>query len=303
MVYGGECTARPCHTDVIDLDDPNKKCDGVPDYPVKADAPTGAIVDGTFVSCGGRPDYSGEVLSTCYKFGSSTELATLAKGRFAASSIAIHKKLWVTGGATDGGKKRFADSEVVDSSNGWSVSPGPNLPNAMSYHCLTRSHGSTIFLINEFKSWHYNFENQNIGNMKTVNWNDGPALKFKKISCVCGTIKDSSDDSKTIVVATGGWKRKETELLDTSDVSGETWLEGPDLSAKIAYGVGTTTIDSKTFLIVGGVDSTTEKKVNTIYRLQCHNMKCQWTTKDQTFQEKRQRFLAFIISSKQLDCK
>ena len=81
------------------------------------------------------------------------------------------------------------------------------------------------------ESWFYNFDNEEQG------WVQGPSLEVARAGHACGTLKDSENDGKTVVIAAGGHDKSSAEILDVTSKH-PVWLKGPDLPSNISYAAG-----------------------------------------------------------------
>ena len=120
--------------------------------------------------------------------------------------------------------------------NGPTISPGPDLPNAVSDHCVVNSDewmkaiiigGSIGGMVgpNVVDSTHiFCFDNQT--------WYQGPSLMHGRYMHSCGILKDGND---YILVTAGGigstgYPLTSVELYKPL-VAGNSWYAGPDLAA------------------------------------------------------------------------
>ena len=189
-------------------------------------------------------------------------IAEMSKKRQLAASVAVGKRLWVTGGL-DQTYREIQATEFVDPVNE-TVQAGPNLPGTFASHCILMVNTSTAMLIGnsigwQQESWFYNFEGQETG------WILGPDLNIGRSSHACGLIKDSESTGMMLVIAAGGEDERSTEsfVLGTHE-----WIMGPDLPYDVILN-GVSTPDQKTMLLLGGYnyDKKIEDKIAQFFTL------------------------------------
>ncbi len=248
--------------------------------------------------------WDGQYSDKCYKFGSTTPIATMNKKRSQAASAVVDKKLWVVGGR-DENWYHLTSTEFVDPATG-NVEFGPNLPKKSLAPCLV-SFNTTAMLIGgypapEDKTWTYNFMREN------KDWVAGPDLNTGRSNHACGILKDSFDEGQTIVVLAGGIINRDssTNGLKSTEIlvlGSDQWWAGPDLKYHIDDASGVTTPDGKSFLLVGGTNYDKNYKLeDTIFKLKCHNLECMWTEDDKKLQVGRDDFLVAFLPDSLLGC-
>ncbi len=228
----------------------------------------------------------------------------MTKHRKHAASCNVGNILWVTGGQ-DARGTNLKSTEFFDPSSG-TVEPGPDLPVATFAHCICMIESiSTAIIMGGFnntgKIWFYNFESPEQG------WVPGPDLNQRRAGHVAGVIKDSEDENKTFVITAGGnydgRGLKSTEILEvgSSADSEMKWIKGPDLPFRICTASSVVTPDDKSFLSVGGWNSDEQKTEDSIYKLQCHNLKWEWKKMDQKLKVARYAHIAAFVPDSVLD--
>ncbi len=242
----------------------------------------------------------GSASDKCYKFGFTTPIATMSNKRSYAVSAAVNNKLWVVGGENEHAYY-LTSTELVDPATG-SVEFGPVLPKPSQLSCIVLIN-TTAMLIGGYpdptdKTWTYNFEREEQG------WVPGPHLNAGRQGHACGIVKDSANDGKTIVIAAGGWDGwlglRSTEYFV---IGSNQWRAGPDLKYRIFAASGVTNPDGKSFLFVGGKNyDKSEKREDTIYKLECHNLICMWTQVDKKLGVGRYLTLATFFPDSLLGC-
>ena len=202
LVTGGICAfgGQSCPTDVINFDGQTETCDYLPNYPeAKNYGATGGLIgNDIYVSCGGKMWKYGKTSDRCYKFGSTTPIATMIKSRRYPASVVVNDKLLVAGGDNEN-EEALKSTEWIDPYTG-SVESGPDLPKQSYAPCLILVNSTAAIIIGGWpnpqnKTWLYNFERGYQG------WLAGPQLNTGRYAHACSIVKDSADDSKTIVIA------------------------------------------------------------------------------------------------------
>ncbi len=206
LVTSGSCVGNAvCPTEVINFDRQTKTCYSLPDYPENVFGATGRLIgNDTYVSCGGYIiGMHGPRTDKCYKFGSITPIATMRKSKNYAASVVIENKLWVVGGIQEDDYSNLYylnSTEFVEPANG-RVQPGPDLPKRKYAACILKMNSTSVFLIGGWpdpqETWLYNF------GMEDPVWERGKDLNTGRDKHACGIVKDSADESKTIVIVAG----------------------------------------------------------------------------------------------------
>ena len=179
------------------------------------------------------------------------------------------------------------------------VQNGPDLPKIAYQHCLVMVNSSTAMLIGgqqiKPETWFYNFDNAYQG------WTRGPDLNVGRVRHACGVIKDSADESKTIVVVAGGEFTKSSEILVVNSQP-LTWIIGPEMPNAINDASGIAAPDGKSFYFVGGNNWDRSGYEDAIYKLQCRNTNCTWTKMFQELKVARQEFVATFLPDSMVNC-
>ena len=189
-------------SEVVDLLDPESTCT---DLPYRKGIDIHKATGGLLISLDGEPiplvcggsigtssgccDISNEcfVIST----GNPTFSAMMESRNGAASAVLDDgARLWITGGSNSQVGK-LNSTEYI--SNTGQAIPGPELPEAMSAHCLVMLDDSTGMVINRGSSWIYNHW--------TNSWNPGPELIKETSARACGTVIDGMTGVKIVVAA------------------------------------------------------------------------------------------------------
>ncbi len=292
-----------CETEVFNYKGLNTKVCSLPAKSVQG--ATGGFVAGKFVVAGGHLKTTKERTDKIYQMGSAAAVATMIKKRFLAASCVVGNQLWNTGGVDQNGLK-LRSTETFDPNSG-SVDKGPDLPVASNSHCMCyiESISTAMFIggiSNRDKTWSYRVKNL------VEDWVPGPRLNQGRYNHVCGAIEDSADESKTIVIVAGGWNTnisdlKSTEILiiNSSIEEERKWIQGPDLPFRIYNAAGVVSPDGKSFLAIGGRNYFKRQNEDSIYKLQCHNLKCEWENMDQKLKVARSLAVADFVPDSVLD--
>ncbi len=153
-------------------------------------------------------------------------------------------------------------------------------------------------------------------NIDTSVWNQGPSLQRSRFEHSCGLLVDSIAEGVSIAVVTGGrghyskgfsgfieYPLRETELLVVQEsIQNGQWFSGPELFEPIMDAFQITTSDKKQFIIGEGMarddlDNAPYPSAR-LYRLQCFNLKCEWSRMKQILEQRRfLRAVAMLIPS------
>ena len=129
-------------------------------------------------------------------------------------------------------------------------------------------------------------------------------MNIGKHGHACGIVKDSIDESKTIVITAGG--RAGSDFIKFTEIfvlGSDHWKLGPDLDHRINDAFGITTPNGKSFLSIGGWNKDKFKYDEAIYKLDCHNLECSWSKVTlRKLGVGRSAFLAAFVPSSLLSC-
>ena len=92
---------------------------------------------------------------------------------------------------------------------------------------------------------------------------------------------------------------KSTEILVRGT---DQWGAGPNLKYGLYDASGVTTPDRRGFLFIGGYNWDDFKAEDTIYKLECRNLECEWNEVDEKLRMGRISFLAVFIPDSLLGC-
>ena len=129
-----------------------RKCKKIADFPKGVKMAAGALVSDTPLLCGGvghgalfdhRPGFT----SNCYAYDRKTNrwnvVANIKNDRYNHAAVAIAKRLWITGGDTNG--PFLASTEYIHLDG--TVQQGPDLPFATAQHCMVTLHDGRVMVI------------------------------------------------------------------------------------------------------------------------------------------------------------
>jgi hypothetical protein len=141
---------------------------------------------------------------------------------FSASLTLNSSHLWVTGGAN--GNERLQTSEFV--SIGQAAVQGPDLPYAVSEHCLVGVNSSTALLCGGYNGQDI-FNECHYMDLEDHSWSQGPSMMTKRALHSCGIFKSAAHQGRNIVIAAGGINNgaylDSVEMLDPTT---NTWNAG-----------------------------------------------------------------------------
>ncbi len=257
---------------------------------------TGGFVKNTPVICGGLGKKK-DCVDARHK---DKKLSTLRSGRYGASTVVIPSKakpgvdeLWILGGAKDINKPGQISTEYVLPFAYKASRPGPDLPEALAFHCALRLNATTVLVMGgwaprELTKRSYFFH------LPSQKWTSGPNLKKARCNFACGhTFLRGLKNPTLVAIAAGGvYKRASNSRTKTTEILRVTWNKpawfyGPDLPTEkggIGFASGLSTPDGR-FLFVGGNKSLKSGQLKSILELRC-NMQwqparslkdaCQW---------------------------
>ena len=144
--------------------------------------------------------------------------------------------LWITGGVIHNiteDEYLYTHSTLfveVYGPSGWSVYPGPDLPNTNWFHCMVNSDElMKAFSIGGMDEQYAALNGTQIFNSNDQTWEHGPSLMEPRADFGCGLLKDGNDH---ILIAVGGYNwfgiSNTVEMYNID--SGGGWYVGPVLS-------------------------------------------------------------------------
>jgi hypothetical protein len=212
LVTTGNPISTSVKSEVIDLDDASNICQNLEDYPIGVEGTVGGLLNqGDPLVCGGAFPYT----KSCHVVNEPGQSSEMLEERIYSASLTLNSShLWVTGGYNDG-NGYLQTSEFV--SIGQAAVKGPDLPYAVSDHCLVGVNSSTALLCGGYNGQSLN-ECQYM-DLEDHSWSQGPSMMTKRISHSCGIFKSAAHQGRNIVITAGGYNYDDTyldsvELLD-----------------------------------------------------------------------------------------
>ena len=99
LVTSGYPVNQGIHTEIIDLINPNIKCDNLQDLPVELDLAFGGLLENRPIICGGHSNLTYE--TNCYEIGTNEIIAELNQPRCCGANMVLNEDtLWISGGST-----------------------------------------------------------------------------------------------------------------------------------------------------------------------------------------------------------
>ena len=188
----------------------------------------GTLYDGRPTICGGD---SG---SECFYYSTLFErwqtYGRIDTQRVEAASVDLGGNRWLIAGGIDVGKTSPNRLEELSSSvifRGGVTRPGPELPAALSRHCLLRMNSSHLFLAGGYNRKTKSAREAYLFNHDEEKWTRLPDMKMRREDHGCAML----DGDKVIVFGGyGGSEFRETAVMEHSEIlslSTLTWSEGP----------------------------------------------------------------------------
>ncbi len=329
-------------TEVVVVENPSLHCEHMAHLPYFQDArqinAVGAWISGAPVVCVPRKYYYNYTMMVyindlklhCFYYQSETEqwvhFYRSGNYRRTAFGIALNDEtLWITGGEYNDAWEvnyKHNSTEIVQLDR---QGPGPYLPYSTELHCIIDMNDGSFLLTGGWEidnvppflkdlprdeTWFFN--------VQADKWTQGPTMSFSKMEHGCGLIYDSVSTETKIAVTLGGighWatKRmgdvpgiKETELWSENFNYGK-WKLGPDLPKPMTDMFSVATHDKKQLIVGGGRYHSSyicEEGHRHLYRLQCFDLKCEWTRLKQTlYYQRPERPVAFLMADDfEIDC-
>jgi hypothetical protein len=216
-------TGRPDDTsvksEVIDLEDASNICQTLDDYPIQVDGAVGGLVNQVDpLVCGGST-----FNHVCYVVNQPGQSSKMLESRVYSASLTLNSShLWVTGGRNTYGRQKQT-SEFV--SMGQDAVKGPDLPYAVSDHCLVGVNSSTALLCGGENNG--GIENEcHYMDLEDHSWSQGPSMMTTRRLHSCGIFKSAAHQGRNIVIAAGGYNGTSLDSVEFLDPTTNTWNEG-----------------------------------------------------------------------------
>jgi len=263
--------------EIMNKDGTTKLCSAKSKYPLKVVDAAGAMVGETMVICGGGYPLTPDCYEYCEVDKAWKKLSSMQTARNDAKAVALDGALWVTGG--DDRKYDALKSTEIMYLNG-TVKAGPELPEAISGHCIAQYESKTFFIWSD-NVWE--IDNVDINNLNGIQWKVGPKYNIKRRASGCGIVKSDAHGGRPLLVVAGGRDgnaKKTSEYLDFT-LPSPTWKLLSKEIPKRTYGYEeylkygpmiNPTLDGKGLLMAHYHD---------IYKWQCKSVEnCFWTYED-----------------------
>ncbi len=292
-------------SEVIDLDNPNNKCENLEPFPISVSGATGHLFHGNnALICGGSTH--GGSSNECYLFaGNPFPVLIMQEHRWYPTSVILDegRTIWIVGGRKweDNGDHRDHDSSEILDTTRWTTKSGPSMPDGLAGHSLVQINSNKVMLMGGYDgSVHYN--TTWFFDFRSKNWTRGPDLNIGRTSFAYGLIRDSSTVID-IVIVSGGHSNSQNEINSTEMwvVDSENWIMGPGLPFSFDGAAGVVTADGKSLILIGG-DDRNDTELQTLYMLQCFNLDCEWTKMEQELKVARHSMVAMLIPEANVTC-
>jgi hypothetical protein len=143
--------------------------------------------------------------------------------RYDSASLTLNSShLWVTGGRNGNGI--LQTSEFV--SIGQPSVQGPDLPYAVSRHCLVGVNSSTALLCGGENNGRIMLNECHYMDWEDHSWSQGPSMMTKRRRHSCGIFKSAAHQGRNIVIAAGGLNNDYLDSVEFLDLTTNTWIEG-----------------------------------------------------------------------------
>merc|ERR1719376_322530 len=249
----------------------DSSCQPIPDYPFHMVMGTAQNIENQLiVSCGS--DFNGRNTS-CYSLdltkSSETwkEYTQLSEWRMETTSVMLDKNnIWVPGGYNGTKTRTRYTTDIIDTITR-SSRQGPDLPEAMYYHCAAKLNEQYVFIGASYEFGKHAY----IVNVlkEPFEFKRLPDMKVDRNEGQCGFIRMKSGE-RAVIVAGGdssdGAMTSEIYLIDKNQ-----WIEGPKLPCDVRHASSVNT-DPKTFIFTGGYDCTETNDPGSIFQLDLNTM-------------------------------
>jgi hypothetical protein len=220
LVTTGNPTSTSVKSEVIDLEDASNICQDLEDFPIGVYGAVGGLLNqGDPLVCGGESYPSTFV---CYVVNQPGQSSEMLEERHDSASLTLNSThIWVTGGHNDNG--RLQTSEFV--SIGQPSVKGPDLPYAVSEHCIVGVNSSTALLCGGENNGGHSNECHYM-DLEDHSWSHGPSMMTKRAYHSCGIFKSAAHQGRNIVIAAGGSNGAWLDSVEFLDPTTNTWNEG-----------------------------------------------------------------------------
>ena len=256
-------------TELIDLDAKTSSYIK-PSFPHGMYIGFGGILNENILICGG---FYGFRLQDCYFWNlrngeTFNQSFPLLEPRSEGDGVMTTKGLWVTGGRTNNGLSKTTEFITLDR-----VIPGPNLPEEICCHCLTRINSTVIAMTGGSsgpdryspKTYFFHEDSQH--------WTRGPDMKESRYRHGCSIINNAGKQYLIVAGGYNGERLNSTEFLEIGTLGTGTanWVKGPILPEPMQEFRMVPTADSLGTIIIGGYDDSSMRS----YRDEVLELKCE----------------------------
>ena len=99
LVTSGYPVNQGIHTEIIDLINPDIKCDNLQDLPIELDLAFGGLLENRPIICGGHSNLTYE--TNCFEIGTNEIIAELNQPRCCGANMVLNEEtFWISGGST-----------------------------------------------------------------------------------------------------------------------------------------------------------------------------------------------------------
>ncbi len=285
--------------EIISLESSVTTCKNPPNFPLTVNAAIGGLgFKENPIICGGNQN--GTPSKTCYSLQNNMWVSSVSMNSVRVDAAAVQLqdgKLLGTGGIDDSNNK--LNSTEILTKEGWD-SKIPNLPVAISYHCMVTVNTKTVMVIGGWK------DNEAIGQtfyftFGEESWTEGPELKYNRGYHSCGRIRrDNSSQVMSIIVAGGLAIFSDLSSVEILDEGSNEWKAGPELPLGI-YNSEMVEDQNGGVVLIGGMLSSFEA-LDTLYQLPHGGQDAVWTKMEQKLRSGRNGPTAFLVPDNSVDC-
>ena len=259
LAVAGQLNKDQNLTSDVELIDPfkvNSNCAKPADYPLK----TSEITGSGGIVCGGSFE---NIYNKCFQYSNKNkswgDIGSLNdQYRYAASSVFLNGKYWISGGGLLNGRTSLITSEIFPDNHG-AFSMSADLPEQWRHHCMSKVNDTHIFVAGgDWSSKNAYLVDVSLDKFKFVKL---PPMLESRSGAACGTIvwlySSFTRTNDFLVIVAGG--RDGFGITDTSKTSefysplANVWVNGPSLPRGFANG-GYFTTGHYSLIMVGGLD-------------------------------------------------
>jgi len=260
----------------------------------------GGLINNEPFFCGGEYD-TGNKFNDGFVVGQPNKKLQMQEKRFGAAGVVFNDStLWITGG--EDGANYLKSTEFVFVNQ--PPIEGPDLPFAISGHCMVQVDARTIFIVggslSTSKSSPVNTSTKTwMVDPETFHIQPGPPLNIARSGHSCAKM---ILNGKVYLVAAGGYDEyrwmgalDSVELLDPTSNKG--WILGPPLPFKLRDQSVVPTPSGKGVILIGGYNDSHRRTSNLLLELagQCL-ASLRWNIMELKLKIQRSQHLTFFIS-------